>query len=127
MTNTIYPPADAPQSIQFNNTLDNLSYFRDPYAKETGRDASGYVIAGLTLESKFLNPKGDPSIAVLVPQDELQSRGKILFLDDGRTVITASTTVLVAIDPKKNKGKKQAWLFVTGPMPTGVASMKVDL
>ena len=115
------------QSIQFNNTLDNPSYFRDPYAKETGRDASGYVMAGLTVASKFPNPKCDPSIAVLVPQDELQSRGKILFLDDGKTVSTASTTVLVAIDPKKNKGKKQARLFVTGPMSTGVASMKVDL
>jgi hypothetical protein len=115
------------QSVQFNYTLDNPSYFRDPYAKETGRDASGYVMAGLNRASKFPNRKGDPSIATFAPEADSQSGERILFLDDGKMVSTASTAVLVAIDPKKNGGNKQAWLFVTGPMTAGIASMKVDL
>ena len=52
---------------------------------------------------------------------------KLLFRDDGNAVSTASTGVLVAIDPRENKGLKQAWLFVTGPMSAAVACLRVDL
>ena len=126
------PRLNITNTVQFPNTVDNPSYFRDPYAKQTGRDASGYVIAGLVLSSKFPNPTGDPSNVWLVQPggagtDSSKWTRKLIFQDDGKTVSTASTAVLVAIDPTENGGKKQAWLFVTGPMTAGVASMKIDL
>jgi hypothetical protein len=52
---------------------------------------------------------------------------KLLFQDDGRIVSTASTAVLVAIDPDENENKKQAWLFVTGPLSKAVVVAKIDL
>ncbi|KAK4694931.1 hypothetical protein P7C71_g2726, partial [Lecanoromycetidae sp. Uapishka_2] len=118
-------------SIQFPNTIDNPSYFQDPYVKETGRDASGYVIAGLARAIDFPSPE-DPVVVWLVQLGGAATSSgtwirRKLFEDDGKTLSTASTAVLVAIDPKENAGKKQAWLFVTGPMSSGVGVSRVDL
>jgi hypothetical protein len=44
----------------------------------------------------------------------------MLFLDDGSTLRSASTAALVAIDPRENGGRKEARLFVTGPVPRGL-------
>lgn len=113
------------ETIQLPHTVDNPSYFHDPYAQETGRDASGYVNAGLTRAGEFLSGR-DPVTVHLVSASSDRTQ-KLLFQDDGKMVNTASTAVLVAIDPKKNEGKKQAWLFVVGPMAESVASLRVDL
>lgn len=113
------------ETVQLPNTIDNPTYFHDPYAAETGRDASGYVIAGLARASKFPSPQ-DPVSVYLVSASADRTQ-KLLFQDDGKMVSTASTAVVIAIDPKKNEGRKQAWLFVTGPISEAVASSRVDL
>ena len=113
------------ESVQLPNTVDNPTYFHDPYAQETGHDASGYVIAGLARAYEFMSHQ-DPVSVYLVSASGDRTQ-KLLFQDDGIIVSTASTAVLVAIDPKKNEGKKQAWLFVTGPMSENIVSSRIDL
>jgi hypothetical protein len=125
------------ETIQLPCTLDNPSYFADPYVAKTGRDASGYDLAGLAQAIAF--PNGlDPVMVVLV-QPKVNTRSKIkdkdsnnwtqkvIFQDDGHILRTASTAVLVAIDPDDNNGKKQANLFVTGPLAKGVVVSRIDL
>ena len=111
--------------IQLPITVDNPTYFHDPYAQETGHDASGYVIAGLARAYEFPSHQ-DPVTVYLVSASGDRTQ-KLLFQDDGNLVSTASTAILIAIDPKKNGGKKQAWLFVTGPMSKNVACSRIDL
>lgn len=125
------------ETIQLPCTLDNPSYFADPYVAKTGRDASGYVLAGLAQAIAF--PNGlDPVMVVLVqPKANTKSKikdkdgnkwtQKVIFQDDGHILRTASTAVLVAIDPDENNGKKQANLFVTGPLAKGVVVSRIDL
>ena len=113
------------ETVQLPMTVDNPTYFHDPYAQETGHDASGYVIAGLARAYEFPSHQ-DPVTVYLVSASGDRTQ-KLLFQDDGKLISTASTAVLIAIDPKKNGGKKQAWLFVTGPISKGVVSSKVDL
>ena len=113
------------ETVQLPITVDNPTYFHDKYAQETGRDASGYVIAGLARAYKLLTHQ-DPVTVYLVSASGERTQ-KLLFQDDGKLVNTASAAVLVAIDPKANGGKKQAWLFVTGFLSQSVASLKVDL
>ena len=120
-------------SVQLPCTLDNPSYFADPYAAQTGRDASAYVLAGLAEASKF--PKGDNPVMVWLVQPagsndaegKVEWNQKLIFQDDGKVLRSASTAVLVGIDPAENGGKKQAWLFVTGPLSFGVVVSRVDL
>lgn len=126
--------------IQLPCTLDNPSYFSDPYAEKTGRDASGYVLAGLARAIAFPNGLDPPMVwlvqpKTIVPDSAPKKDGKnqgrwtqkLIFQDDGHILRTASTAVLVAIDPDVNMGKKQAHLFVTGPLAKGVAVTKIDL
>ncbi|CBF74905.1 hypothetical protein AN4005.2 [Aspergillus nidulans FGSC A4] len=120
------------EMVQLPCTLDNPSYFADPYVAKTGRDASGYVLAGLAQAIAFSNGL-DPVMVVLVqPKANTKSKSKdmdrnkwtqkVVFQDDGHILRTASTAVLVAIDPDENNGKKQANLFVTGPLGQGVVT-----
>ena len=113
------------ETIQLPHCVDNPTYFRDPYAEETGRDASGYVIAGLAHAYTF--PSRQDPVSVSLVSASGDRRQKLLFQDNGKMVSTASTAVLVAIDPKGNGGQKQAWLFVAGPIALSVAFLKVDL
>ncbi|KAK7732685.1 hypothetical protein SLS63_004940 [Diaporthe eres] len=133
------PKVDIDEIIQLDSTLDTPSYFSDPYAVETGRDASGYVVAGLARAITF--PVAGRAIPVTIwlaqPNQGLESARreghvdkwtrKVIFQDDGQTVRTASTAVMVAIDPSVNDGKKQAHLFITGPLSEGVVVAKVDI
>ena len=119
------PTLTVVETVQLPHCVDNPTYFNDPYAQETGRDASGYVIAGLARAHEFPS-RQDPVTVHLVSANGDRTQ-KLLFQDDGKLVSTASTAVLIAIDPKKNGGKKQAWLFVAGPIAKSVASSKVDL
>ncbi|MCJ1431034.1 hypothetical protein MMC27_000384 [Xylographa pallens] len=120
-------------SVQLPCTLDNPSYFADPYAAQTGRDASGYVLAGLAEAAKF--PKGDDPVMVWLvqpagvndAQGKVEWTQKLIFQDNGKALRSASTAVLVGIDPVENAGKKQAWLFVTGPLSLGLVVSKIDL
>ena len=120
----------------FSTTLDNPSYFLDPYAAVTGRDASGFVIAGMTRAISFPhgvhNPDDDggshngcnPSVVWLM-NDRWEK--KVIFEDDGRLVNAASTAVLIALDPKENGGQKKARLFVTGVLGKGIVVVTRDL
>lgn len=135
-----YPPKLAiDEVVQLDSTLDTPSYFSDTYAAETGRDASGYVLVGLARAITF--PIAGKEIPVMVwlvqPSQGTYSirKGdggdkwtrKLIFQDDGHTIRTASTAVMVAIDPSVNDGKKQAQLFITGPLSEGVVVAKVDI
>ena len=103
-------------TIQVASTIDNPSYFHDPYAKLTGRDASGFVLGGLLRAAKFPS-KRDPVVVWLVQPDadaEGSYRRRKVFQDDGRRISTASTAVVVAVDPRGNGGRKQVCDFFWG-------------
>lgn len=132
-----HPRLTVLDSIQMPCTIDNPSYFQDPYAEETGSDASGYVLAGLARAASFPDPNGlDPVMVWLVrpnyrPNGGRPSKGKwekrLIFQDDGKTIRSTATALLVAINPKENVGKKQAWLWVTGPVALAIVVSKIDL
>lgn len=119
------------ESIQFPKCPDNPSNFHDPYVKETGRDASGYVITGLLKAIAFPPPENPVVVWLAQRGGAATSAGtwghKKLFQDDRKTLDTANVAVLVTIDPKENRGEKQAWIFVTGPMSSLLGCAKVDL
>lgn len=122
------------ESIQIPCTIDNPSYFEDPYVKATGRDASGYVLAGLAracdLSRTERDPNGvDPVMVYLVRRSGEESawEKKLIFQDDGKAIRTASAAVLIAIDPAENGGRKQGWLFVTGLLSEAMVAAKIDL
>jgi len=158
------------ESIQMPSTLDNPTYFHDPYVAQTGRDASGYVLAGLAracdLAHTCGDPNGrDPSMVWLLQRSvegeamstasdegislndeaganilekplgikEQKAKGtgewekKLIFQDDGLALRTATTGIIVAIDPTENQGRKQGWLFVTGFLSDNMVAVKIDL
>ncbi|PTB62323.1 hypothetical protein BBK36DRAFT_1184939 [Trichoderma citrinoviride] len=136
--------------VEFDSPIDNPSYFRDPYANGTF-DASGFVSTGPTRGIDFFENKGKESVLdpVMVwkatprsGKKERDGRGEqdgtvagsgknwdvsLLFQDDGRRLRTSSASVLVAIDPKEEGGRRRAWLFVTGYQASNVIAVKVDL
>ncbi|KAL7806769.1 hypothetical protein V8C26DRAFT_336272 [Trichoderma gracile] len=136
--------------IEFASPVDNPSYFRDPYANSTF-DASGIVSTGPTRGIDFLESKGkefvlDPNMVwKATPRYGKRERNErdeengtvtgggqdwdvsLLFEDDGRRLRTSSASVLVAIDPKEEGGRRRAWLFVTGYQASNVIAVKVDL
>ncbi|KAJ5489528.1 hypothetical protein N7539_004418 [Penicillium diatomitis] len=127
------PGRSRPAAIQLPCTLDNPSYFADPYVAKTGRDASGYVLASLAQAIAFPNGLDLVMVMLVQPRGDTNSKDKskdhwtqkVIFQDDGHILRTASTAVLVAIDPDMNKGKKQANLFVTGPLGHGVVVSRI--
>lgn len=114
-TSITHPPSlNLTSRIQLPSTLDNPTYYHDPYSKLTGYSSSGYVLAGLARASKFPDPSHqDPVVVWLVQPDGVDGEGEVkyvqkkIFQDDGRRISTASTAVLVGIDPEGNKGMKQ--------------------
>lgn len=128
-------------TIQLSCTIDNPSYFSDPYVSSTGRDASGYVLAGLARAILFPSGPNAAMVWLVQPRADVgptagtspgggQTRPwtqRLIFQDDGNVLQTASTAVLVAIDPDVNQGKKQARLFITGPLADGIVAVKIDL
>lgn len=123
------------ETVQLPSCIDNPSYYSDPYASSPGAadDASGYVLAGLAqahkLPANHLDPDAlDPAVVWFVqPGESGKWKTRAIFQDDGKVIRTASTAVLVGINPRENKGRKQAWLFVTGFISKGIVATKVDL
>lgn len=124
-------------SVQLGWKIDNPTYFSDPYAKETGRDASGYVLAGLLKAATFPTVEEKDPVVVWMLQSlpgktleqgngrtEIEWNRTVVFEDDGSKISSASTAVVIAIDPAENEGKKQAWLFVTGPVSKAVVAAR---
>ncbi|MCJ1478612.1 hypothetical protein MMC13_007293 [Lambiella insularis] len=128
------------ESTQLGSTLDNPSYYADPYASAPGApdDASGYVLAGLaqahSLAGDETTPGAlDPVMVWLVQPNRGRNGGnekwykRLVFQDDGRKIRTASAAVLTGIDPRENGGRKQAWLWVTGFLSEGMVATRIDI
>ena len=128
-------------SIKFDSTIDNPSYFFDPYANSTF-NASGYLLAGLSqavhIRETSLDPNGeDGSMVWYVPLHQGTQGGKslnagsmsprLVFQDDGSRLRTGTTAVMVAIDPELEQGQRWAWMFVTGFLARSVLAVKVNL
>ncbi|RSL55387.1 hypothetical protein CEP54_009419 [Fusarium duplospermum] len=123
-------------SIKLDSTIDNPSYFRDPYANSTF-DASGYILAGLSraadLPKTTTDPNGnDGSMVWYVPsrqgaEESSTMSPRLLFEDDGQRIRFATAAVMVAVDPKLEDGQRWAWLFVTGAFAKGVLAVKINL
>lgn len=129
------------EHIQFDTTLDNPFYYYDDWATPED-DASGYVLAGLTrgisLALDFSRPDKPIPVTVWYSRRSTataETKGDshktwektIIFQDDGNTLRSASSAIMIGIDPKETGGKKQAWLFVTGFASYAMVATKVDL
>ncbi|RDA87798.1 hypothetical protein CP532_2458 [Ophiocordyceps camponoti-leonardi (nom. inval.)] len=134
------------QSVELDSTIDNPSYFADPYANSTF-DGSGYVLAGLSkgvnLLKQIRNPEGQDGVCVwmVTPLDQGntvaagKSKGKdcskwrkrLLFEDDSSRIRTASSAVLVPIERSTDSGQRRAQLFVSGFLSKNVVTCAVDL
>lgn len=123
------------ENIDMDSTLDNPSWFSDPYADEATGDSSGFVLGGLTraidLPKNGHDPEGRQGVMVWHVTANKTEPGKwekkLLWQDDGTKIRNAATAVLVGIDPKKEGGKKKAWLFVTGFTSENTVAVKVSL
>ncbi|OAA67769.1 serum paraoxonase/arylesterase family protein [Akanthomyces lecanii RCEF 1005] len=125
--------------FQADSTLDNPSYFVDPYANRTF-DASGFVLAGLSKgvnlahNSKLVDARD--GVMVWHVQDRSQDKtegskstweARLLLHDNADYIRTASAAVLVPTDPARSNGQRQAWLFVTGFMSKNMLAVKIGL
>lgn len=125
---------DVAETVDLDSTTDNPSYFSDPYS-QVGNDASGFVLPGLTrgmdLSKTGHDPLGKEGVMAwhVTPSKNVTGAWdqKLLWEDDGTNIRNAATAVLVAVDPKKEDGKKKAWLYVTGFSSENVVAVKVDL
>lgn len=131
------------KTIEFGIPIDNPTYFKDPYANKTF-DASGVVASGPTravdwMKNKAMESVIDPSMVWMASprfsgqKGEGAAKGeedwdvKVIFQDDGQRVRTASASVLLAIDPKEEQGRRRAWLFVSSYHSYNVIAAKIDL
>ncbi|KAL7923340.1 hypothetical protein ACQKWADRAFT_290627 [Trichoderma austrokoningii] len=131
------------QTIKFGLPVDNPSFFKDPYANKTF-DASGVVGSGPTravdwFKNKVLESVLDPSMVWMASPRSSGQKGegaakgeedwdlKVIFQDDGQRVRTASASVLLAIDPKEEQGRRRAWLFVSSYQSYNVIAVKIDI
>ncbi|KAK5080681.1 hypothetical protein LTR05_008385 [Lithohypha guttulata] len=118
--------------IQLDSSIDNPSYYDDQYAT-SGRNASGYVLAGLLLahqlgEAVTTNDSAIPTVVWYVrTTTEGKQEKSVIFQDDGKLLRSASAAVLVGINPAGNDGKKQAWLFVTGFVSEAMIAARIEL
>jgi len=129
------------EHIQFDTTLDNPFYYDDPWATPED-DASGYVLAGLTrgisLALDFSRADKPIPSTVWYSRRSTATNGTegeshkawektVIFQDDGNDLRSASSAIMIGIDPKEEGGKKRAWLFVTGFASYAMVATKVDL
>ncbi|PHH92695.1 hypothetical protein CDD83_5932 [Cordyceps sp. RAO-2017] len=126
------------ETIELDSTIDNPSYFADPYANGTF-DASGVVVCGLSRAVDILKngriPDAVDGIMVWMvspsgpgdtnPTEKWTKR--LLFQDDGTAVRSCSAAVLVPNEPSAQDGRRQAQLFVTGFLSNNMASITLNL
>lgn len=123
------------ETIDLDSTIDNPTWFADPYANEATGDASGFVLGGLArgidLPKTGHDPLGKEGVLVWYATPKKDGSGgwdkKLLWQDDGSIIRNTATAVLVGIDPTKENGAKKAWLFVTGFSSANAIAVKVDL
>lgn len=131
-----HPSIHIKESIRLPTTVDNPSYFRDPYRTDDF-DGSAFVLAGLPRVFEFAYNARNASVEHLSivwsvkPNKDEQAKDKWeikqLFVDNGSRLNTASAAVLVAIEPKDKDATREAWLFATGFMSSNVIAVKVEL
>lgn len=122
-------------NVDFESVIDNPTWFTDTYADKATGDASGFVLAGLTrgidVSKVGRDPSGREGVMVwyVKPNENAPEKWekKLLWQDDGSNIRNTATAVLVGIDPKKEDGKKKAWLFVTGFTSESTVAVKVEL
>jgi len=68
------PELEVVESIQVGGTIDNPSYFADPFAPETGRDVSGYALASLARAAAFPDPDNMDSVTLWLVQSSEASK-----------------------------------------------------
>lgn len=133
------PTISIEDSVRFDSTIDNPSYFADPFADAT-YNGSSYLVPGLgraiDLHKAIRDPSGREPVPVMVWSARIDSPGdsgsrswetRLLFEDDGSRIRSASAAVQVAIDPAEEGGNRRAWLFVTGFISNNVIAVKVDV
>ncbi|KAL7622500.1 hypothetical protein AAE478_008007 [Parahypoxylon ruwenzoriense] len=125
-------------SIGADGIVDNPSFFSDPYKEFDGKDYSGYLLPGLgrpiEFPQNYRDPTGKaplPSLVWFLPASAGKKEGrktqpKLLFSDDGSSLRGATASVIVAIDPATNGGKREGWLFVTGVVAPHMLATKID-
>lgn len=117
--------------VKFETSIDNPFWFQDPYPT-VEYDASGIVNSGLSQALKLADAIGGdepiaPAIWLASGKTGEKWNTTLLFADDGTNLRSASASVLIAIDPEENGGKKQAWLFSSGFASKSAIATKVDL
>lgn len=127
-------------SLFYDSTIDNPSFFRDPYSNSTF-DGSAYLAPGLTRAvdihaSVTHDPATRPPIPVMIwrtkrvptsSADKPEWKTELLFEDDGTRLDSVAAAVQVAIDPAQEDGRRRAWLFATGFVSRNVVAIKVDI
>jgi hypothetical protein len=122
--------------VRFDSSIDNPSYYMDPYHTSSD-DASGYVLAGLlrpiNIARNHADPNGKDGVMVWYTRHNATKVGssvewetRLIFEDDGKNIRSASTALLVPIEPKPQEQKK-AWLFVTGFVSENIIAVEVSL
>jgi hypothetical protein len=120
--------------------VDNANYFPDPYAGIDGKDYSGYLMPGLSEAIHFSGRFKDPALKAPIPGQvwylpaiagkdknvDAKKLRKLIFNDDGTTIRSVTTAILVAIDPATNGGKREGWLFVTSVIGAQIVATRID-
>lgn len=126
------------ESIPLDITIDNPSYFADPYPNHKG-DASGHVVCGLGRAIEFLGNAKDPDWkdpamvyhlkkkAGVEPGSKDEWEKKLIFEDDGTLVRGATTALIVPIKPESRDSEKQGWLYITSILGRSTIAVKVTL
>ncbi|PWY67552.1 serum paraoxonase/arylesterase family protein [Aspergillus heteromorphus CBS 117.55] len=130
----------------FDSTIDNPSYYRDPY-RTSDDDASGYILGGLLRAVDVAQTHNQPHAkegvmvwhlrrsptATTRDADRDSDSGwekRLIFEDDGTHIRTASTALLLPIqseESSKSTSEKKARLFVTGFVSEAVIAVEVSL
>lgn len=118
----------------FDSTIDNPTYYQDPYATATD-DASGYVqgglLRGVDLEKTRTDPNGKDGVMVWYTRRKADTtpaewETRLLFEDDGSRIRSASAALLVPL-PDEQQQQKKARLFVTGFVSESMIAVDVAL
>ncbi|KAI1125421.1 serum paraoxonase/arylesterase family protein [Nemania abortiva] len=127
-------------SVPVDCVVDNAAFFADPYAGVDGKDYSGYLMPGVANALNFHDNFKDMTLkapltgrvyylpAVVGRDKSIDGKklSKLIFRDDGQTVRSITTAIIVAIDPATNGGKREGWLFVTSVIGASTIATKID-
>ena len=123
------------ERVGFESTIDNPTYFPDPYPACPDQPEPFYVVGGLARAVEFSKNIKDPN--AMEPALVWSARRKngveggwekrLIMEDDGRWMSGISTALIVAIDPGKEGGRRLGWLVVTGSFAKALGVLKVEL